>query len=919
MSNLRRRANDFTNSLKSFHQTICEEKQNSIVSQRNLEDTLDNNSIKRQCESDIHNYQRNNESHASIIIAGRLDNQQYISSAKYRNVEDNDNQFPLRDISDETSYLSLKFDLNKGAIFQDEQLSKENHTCEEYSNYNSTLSKIKVNKDIDPHYLNKNKNIEVQCNLIKDCPYAMSSNSLEGISKKNQDVTKEFQRSKSCSMLNSNMKTDTNHNIKASYFSATSTNTPTRKSSYEKTDITALFDALTLSSKTSLSSNKKIDFHSTEEDQQCNSTNSKTSLKEQLNFPELKAFLDSLEYQKPLKETAVQERMLRRLSANFYHSPKTFTERLLTIIEESVMSNDSCAHLEYPEASLCRLSEEIRKMCKFIDDETVPEWPQSPSMSKSICKRQSIKFKSPSRKSLNASRSKGIITPPSPRCKSPKKICQRMSKNTSYNIKGSVLDNTSTFESLEAFCEKFYANENKAVPREKNPLQSPLQNINNILRVCENQMASLEDTLDIQEQLRKAQTLTPDLTRQHNEVSEEQTLRYRLLTQEKRNKTDSKEVPNIFKQWAGSNKSYEIMELDDLENTLMYEIAKKRQRCLDTAKVMMEIDTNSESEKVQQIYPKIVITESSPTRDAKFMETLMSVKRYQEYLEEHKSILNLFQTGSCNTSRISLTPNQKYIRTKEITREDVGTRRLGEKTKSATLKVSTMKKKSTSSLSPKCSTNNMVVSKPKLFVTPGKTPTKKSCKPKRSYFPDLVGGMNKEKKPSPHLKTIYQQLENYDYVVSPVGMYIKGTDPHLIKNLRSKTNEKLLTPREKQIKRSLSPKLKAQLSPKLPKKTMTRIVGDENIPDNFLHPKVHYKLPSHIRTIKETENRKVGNRINELLRSTQDKVVVRHKGRIKSVQTECSKQLEIHYDSAEESVHVEQTAYKTCFSRVQKD
>lgn len=779
-----------------------QEKQNSIISQRDLEDTSDINFIKnRQCGNDTYSCQTNNESRASIIIAGRLDNQQYVSFAKYRNVEDithDDNQSLLRDISDETSYLSLKCDLNKGTIFQDEQLSKENHTFEEYSNLNSMLSEIKVNKDIDPHYLNKNNN--VQCFLIKDRPYAMSLSSLEDVLKKNQHVTKKLLRSKSCTIFNSNSKRDTNYNIKASVSVAS---TPARKSSREKTDITTLFDALSLSPKPSFLPNTKTDSHFTEEDQQCNSPNSKMSSKEQLNSPELKTFLDSLEYQKSLKEAAVEEHLLRRLSANFYNSPKTFTERLLTIIEESVMSNDSCAQLEYPEASLCRLTEEVRKICKLIEDETVPEWPQSPNMSKSICKRRSIK--SPSRKSLNAfaSRDKGLVTPPiSPRrnIKSPKKICQRRSRNASYNIKGSLHDNTSTFESLEAFCEKFYADENRAALRKKNPLQSPLQSIDNILRVCENQMASLEDSPDIREQLRRAQMFTPDLARQHNnEVPEEQKLQYKLLTQE--NKTNSKEVPDIFKQWTRHNKSYEMIEPDDLENTLMYEIAKKRQRCLDTAKVMMEIDTNSKLEEAQQICPKIVITGPSSTSDVKFIETLMSVKRYQEYLEEHKRILNVFQTGSCSTSR---TPDKKYILTKEISRENVGT----------LLEVPTRKK---SPSSPKCSTNN-IVSKPKLFVTPGKTPTKKSCKSKRSYFPDLVGGINKQKKLTPHPKNVYRQIENYDHVVSPVGMYIKGTDSHLIKNLRPKTDEKLLTPRKKQIKRSPSPKLKFQLSPKLPKK-----------------------------------------------------------------------------------------------------
>ncbi|XP_072756405.1 uncharacterized protein [Anoplolepis gracilipes] len=901
MNSRRRRANDFTDSLNSFRQTIYEE--NSIISQRDLEDNSDINSI-RSSGSDKHSHLSSNKSRAgSIIISGGILN-----------------------VSDATSYLSLKPDLNKCIdLFHNEHLSKEHYTFEDYSNLGSVLSEIKVQKDMDSRHLNKNKIVEIQCNLIRNRPCAMSLNSLEdAINKhtsiKNQDVTnKELRKCKSCSILNSNLKGNTNHNIKASYFFVAPTNTATRKSSFEKIDTATLFDAL--SSKPILS-NKINDSHSTEADQKYDSTKSDTSSKEQLHSFELKTFLQSLD-QMPLKETATQEHLLRRLSANFYNSPKTFTEKLLTIIEESVI-NDSCAQLEYPEVSLCRLTEELRKMCKFIEDETIPEWPESP-MSTSICARQRSQGSSPLRKSLNAfaSRNKSLYFAinASPRCniKSPKKVCQHTPKNILYNAKSSLHDSTSTFESLEAFCEKLYANDNKVPIREKKP-QSPLQNMDSILHVCENQMASLENSPDIREQLKKAATFTSDLASQcNNKVPEAQNLQYRLLTHKKHNKTDLKKVPDTFKEWTGHNKSYEIIEPDDLENTLMYEIAKKRQRCLDTAKVIMEIDTNSKPIETQQICPNS--NKSSLTSDTKFMKTLMSVKRYQEYLEEHKSILNLFQTKSCN----SPIADKKDVRKKEIFKEDFSSRPLGDKAKIATLEVpkfSGIRKKSRSPSPAKCSTNKIIVAKPKLFVTPRKTPVNKICKPKRTYFPDLVVGTNKEKKYniSPK-KSTYRQIENYDHVVSPVGMYIKGTDPHLMKNLRPKTDEKLLTPRKKQITQSPSPKpkMKFRLSPKQPKKTMIRtVVGDENMPDNFLHPKVHYKLPSHVRTIKEKESHKVGNRINELLRSTQDKVVIRHEGRIKSVQTDCLKQPEIHYDSAEESVHIEQTARKTYFSRVQK-
>lgn len=713
-------------------------------------------------------------------------------------------------MSDETSYLSLKPDLNKCInLFQDEQLSKEHHTFGEYSNkFNSILSEIKVSRDIESQHLNK-KTVEIQCNLIRDRAYAMSLNSLLDaiISTKDQDViNNRLQRSKSCGILNSNLKRDTNHNIKSNYFYVKPINTVTRKNSHEKIDTITLFDTLSLSNKNNS--------HHLEKDQKCDSTSSEISSKEQLNFFELKTFLQSLEHQKPLNETAVQEPLLRRLSANFYNSPKSFTERLLTIIEESVINDDSCVQLEYPDVSLCRLTEELRKMCKFIEDETIPDWPQSPQRMSTICMRQrSQGLKSPFQKSLDtfAFRDKGLAMLTHYNIKSPKKIYRHMPKNILYNGRSPLHDSTSTFESLEAFCEKFYADESKTVPiKEKNLSQPPLQNLDSILHECENQMASLESSIDIREQLKKASMFTSDLTSQYK-VPEAQNLQSQLFTHEKHNKADSKKVPDTFKQLT-RHKSYEMIESDDLENTLIYEIAKKRQRCLDTAKVIMEIDTNSQP--VKQICPETVINESSSTNDIKFIETLMSVKRYQEYLEKHKSVLNLFRTGSSISDK-------KDVQTKEMSREDFGFRHLGGKVENATLgvsKFSKMKKIRGTSSPMKCSTNK-VISKPKLFVTPGKTPINKNCKPKRPFFtsPNPVVGMNKKKKynVSPHPKSIYQQIDNYDHVVSPVGMYIKGTDPQLMKNLRPKTNENLLTPKKKQMRSpSPKPKVKFRLSPK---------------------------------------------------------------------------------------------------------
>jgi len=296
---------------------------------------------------------------------------------------------------------------------------------------------------------------------------------------------------------------------------------------------------------------------------------------------------------------------------------------------------------------------------------------------------------------------------------------------------------------------------------------------------------------------------------------------------------------------------------------------------------------------------------------------------YQDYLEKYKPLLNLVHRSRSSSPQ---SPRDgKDVRTKKMSNGDFDTRALsillGDK---PTLQIPKPKKKSTSPSPAKRRSINKLAPKPRLFVTPGKSPVKKSCKPKCAYFPNMMPGTNKPTNKqngpniNPHAKKIYRQIGSYDHVSSPVGAYIKGTDPHLLKNLRPKTDKMLLTPRKKQTTRSRSPKMKFRLSPKQPREEPAgTAAGDDNVANNFPHPKVHYKQSSHIRTIKETENHK-GNRVNELLRSTKDKVVIRHEGRTKSVQTNHLEQPEIYYDSAEESVHIEQTARKTC-SHVQKN
>lgn len=765
----------------------------------------------KEDEGAKYNCSKNNDFRSSIILAGSLASQQYTSlsdscNIAKKNCNTTDNSQHLLgntwSISDETSYLPIKPDLNKCInLFHNEHLIEEYDSTAEQ--LNTTLSGTTSSENINTFHLNRNM-IMGQRNTNNKLLRSMSADSLQNILF-DQELTK---KSKSYTMLDRILKRDTNYNIKTDQLSSFSKIAMNISRSEKVEPFVSSFNSLSL--KPPALSNRKENSCSMEDNHMLDSISSEKSSKEELNPSELRTFLHLLADKKPLEETAMQQQLLRRLSANCYDSPKVFTERLLTIIEESIINNDS---LQYPEVSLRRFNEEVRKMCKFIEDETVPEWPQSPSMSTPIyAKRKNQELRS------NLSGKRLVFGTPdkdfSPRCniKSPKKICRRMSKNASYTTKN-LHDSTNTFENLEAYCEKLFPNEYTTFSAKKNQLQSPLRNMDNIRRACESQMASLEDSFNICEEIKKAGTYIPDSANQHK-TPEMQDLQHRLMLYEKYDRADSKKVSDTFKQRTKHSKHHEVIELNDLESTLMYEIAKKRQKCLDTAKTM-KTDANLDSmEMTEETYSNIVISESSPTtNDDKFMKILMSVKKYQNYLETHKSLLNLLHRTISSSPR-----NRKDARTKKKN-ENFGTRSpsvlLGNKPTLRIPKLSPRKK----SISPSAKyrhTNKTVVSKPQLFITPGKTYSNKNCRSKRTYFPNLLPGQNKQDEPNinPHAKKVYRQIGNYDHVISPVGMYIKGKESCL--KIKPTTNEKLLIPKRKKT-RSPSPKLKFRLSLERPK------------------------------------------------------------------------------------------------------
>ncbi|XP_011882734.1 PREDICTED: uncharacterized protein LOC105570264 [Vollenhovia emeryi] len=762
MSNQRRRAHDFTASLTSFRQTVSDDESSSTMS-RVSSDNTSYDIRSKQHRGDLHSQSKHTKSRESVILAGSLVSQQYHSLSDSCDIAKNcntahDNRQPQRSdmwnmSDDSTSYTSHKFDLNKCInLFDNEQLKED--TLEEQ--LSATLSKTVIGERVHRR-LSRDPTVgRHNCNSLRR---SMSADSL----RRQALLNREFTRSKSYTTLDQMLNRDTNYNLKAGELFS-----PSRT-----VKLIFSFDVPTSRKSPTLPS-EKGDFCYAK-DSERRDTMSSTTSKGALNLKsELVKLLRSLPDEKPLKEATTQRHFLRRLSANCQDSPRVFTERLLTIIEESVLIDDS------GEVSMRRFNEKLQKMHKFIEDETVPEWPQSPGTSTptpiSGTKRKSQEHRADSsrRSRTHGTPDLGLVTPVSTRrdVKSPNKIRRRRSRNScrprDFN------DNTTTFENLEAYCQKFFPYENKtSSASDKIQSESPPRQMDNFRRACESQMASLDSSINIYEEIRKAGTCASNFASQNVQTPEAQDRQRGPASCE--NIKCSRKVSSTFKRRTECGRRYKTAEqLDDLESTLMYEIARKRQRCLDTAKVLIEIDANLESTAAsEQKYPEIRVTEASPTMttsDEKFMKVLMCVKNYQDYLEEYKPLLN------------------QLHRLRSTSRDAGATKTLGEKLGTSSVlsghkktlrtpRTPKLSPRKTSPSSAKLSANKTVVSKPRLFVTPGKQSVNKGCKPKRIYFPNLMPKQNKqESNINPHAKKIYQQMGNYDHVISPVAQYIKGTE-----------------------------------------------------------------------------------------------------------------------------------------------
>ncbi|KOC64881.1 hypothetical protein WH47_04469 [Habropoda laboriosa] len=550
-----------------------------------------------------------------------------------------------------------------------------------------------------------------------------------------------------------------------------------------------------------------------------------------------------------MKEVS-QSQVLKRLSEKFIQAPQNFTEKLLTIIEESIINNDDNNVSNTSAINLSRLTTEFRKMCKFIEDESDPEWPPSP-MSTPPCLQ-----KIPTSPACN--RSADIKTP----------------KNE--KLTSSISTSTPTTP-ISAQCIRLFPEEKEySKPLRKSLSMPSLLSMNQIQCICEQQMASLNMT-NTEENHRENTIVTttnlldkclcqsPSLNKSGLSCSK---LQYhsKLKNIEYENMSYSKKKSRNLSGKSNFNKmkpekftnNYAAVDPDELEKTLLQGIAEKRKRCLDTARLLSEINKDPdviEAQKTLKLSP-IFSTDNesnSLSSDAtKFLKTLMSCKDYQTYLEKQKPLFMSFQNSNPSTR---------------------------------------------------------------------KPPPNNDCPKQKVYFPTMHSPVENTAKyhilKSPHAKGLYRL--NYNTIISPVGMYIKGTDMQLIKNVHAKKDRLLLTPTKENAKASPNRNskqntptnsitisqekmsLKINLSPKVhtnftskQKVNIDISEFDDHIPkSHFVLPKVSYKLPLHVKTVciylyrtNTIQKRKCKGNVEEY---------------------------EIHYEPEDESIHIEQTACKTNF------
>ncbi|KAJ8679293.1 hypothetical protein QAD02_015080 [Eretmocerus hayati] len=411
-------------------------------------------------------------------------------------------------------------------------------------------------------------------------------------------------------------------------------------------------------------------------------------------------------------------KILDRLSQKFKETPTRFTEKLVLILEDSVISIESPSKQNQGDSSgisLNRMTGEFRKLCKFIEDECIenesmPEWAPS-LMNTTTFDRANMTINTPTAL-------KQVFTPQ----KKPSS-----SVNTPINRFTPSADKS--FEYWEKLCdmmEERDSAEEKPTTISLVPEVSAKKSMDEMLTICERQMASLDDsTIEVRnsepykntDSELKRKAVQPPRSKSESKfrpISHEEEYQ---LAQTKINARDeefftSNNGTNLLYENTNATKkveldlddSFELLNVksrkprgkqfikekspvidrnedkilnsstenppsshefapisygnsyDDIEQdcSLLVELAQRRQRCIDTAKLMMEIDkdttaytSSDEDKKCLETLYKLGIqdkTFADIESDTKFLNTLNQCLEYKNYIRENnKPIMNMLQ------------------------------------------------------------------------------------------------------------------------------------------------------------------------------------------------------------------------------------------------------------------------------------
>ncbi|XP_058807382.1 uncharacterized protein LOC131673424 [Phymastichus coffea] len=466
------------------------------------------------------------------------------------------------------------------------------------------------------------------------------------------------------------------------------------------------------------------------------------------------------------KEKQPTPNLLSRLSRKFKKTPSRFTEKLISILEDSVISTESPTKHNVANnsgISLHRMTGEFRKLCKFIEDESMPELVPSMANTTALYTEKtetSESDKALENHTLETPRNTIRYIQDTPTHKSTPQALRALltpkSKVISRNqtpIKQFTPSADKSFEYWEKICNIMCDPNSAEKIKRKTPLiqEGAKRSMDEMLTICERQMASLDNTtIDIrtsepckktdseiklkilqtprsksvsktyescgknvkslykknevdktdgkldekiiiqvagkEENVEKEKPINLDdtiddtviMTDSDNTSSDSSFLKRRMLKLNDQDsfKIDSKDTSvneqnsydgheplkkekseeqklfeNDFKlisyspQDTQSKTQSELSyDPDDPDCSLIAELALRRQRCLETAKLMMEIDqedpmTSDQDKTCLETLYKLGIqdkTFAEVEEDTKFLNTLNECLEYRNYFSEKK-------------------------------------------------------------------------------------------------------------------------------------------------------------------------------------------------------------------------------------------------------------------------------------------